>query len=120
MRTKNLSVFVLVGLSTLSAIVPLASAQTSAATINGSVHDESDAPIPNVDVIVENQGTGVKTTVTTNSAGDFTVTGLAVGTYEVAASKQGFQPFQTAGAFLGAAQTLTVNAVLKVARWRRK
>src|SRR5437764_10055117 len=114
MRTKNLSVFVLVGLSTLSAIVPLASAQTSAATINGSVHDESGAPIPNVDVIVTNQGTGVKTTVTTNSAGDFTVSGLAVGTYTVAASKQGFQPFQTAGDFLGAAQTVTVNAVLKI------
>jgi hypothetical protein len=114
-RSKRLSVLVFaIGFSVLSAIAPRASAQTSAATINGSVHDESGAPIPNVDVIVTNQGTGVKTTVTTNSAGDFTVSGLAVGTYTVAASKQGFQPFQTAGDFLGAAQTLTVNAVLKI------
>src|SRR6185437_4150643 len=49
-----------------------------------------------------------------NDAGDFTLAGLTVGSYSITVAKQGFKTFQVPSGHLGAAQTLTVNAVLSV------
>lgn len=95
-------------------VVPPILAQTTAGILNGSVHDESRAPVSDAEVTVTHQGTSSKTTTKTNETGDFIVTGLPVGTYKVAVVKAGFQTFQAVDLFLGAAQTLTVSAVLQI------
>jgi len=91
-----------------------AAAQTTAGTINGSVHDESGAPVPDAKVTVTHQGTAAKTETKSNVSGDFVVTGLPVGTYNVSVGKTGFQTFQATNIFLGAAQTVTVGAALTI------
>jgi hypothetical protein len=98
----------------LSLFVASLSGQTTSGTINGSIRDDSGAAIPDVLLTVTNQGTSVSTAVRSNAAGDYAVTGLAVGTYDVTASKEGFRTYREAGVFLGAAQTHTVNPVMHV------
>ena len=114
-RSNPLGVLILViGFCTQLILSPRAFAQTMAGTINGSVHDESGAIVPDAEVTATNLGTAVKNVARSNEAGDFTLAGLNVGSYSVTVSKMGFKSFQVPSSFLGAAQTLTVNAVLGV------
>jgi len=80
------------------------------------VHDESGAAIPDADVTLTAQATSIQITARSNALGDFVVTGLEVGTYDVSVSRQGFQTRKETGIFLGAAQTRTVNVVLKISQ----
>src|SRR5215472_9376687 len=77
-------------------------AQTTEGTITGSVHDSSAAAVAGAAVTVTNGGTGATTTVVTNELGNFLVTGLPVGTYNVSVSRSGFSTFETVGLYLGA------------------
>lgn len=63
------------------------------ASIAGTVTDSSGAAMPEVTVTVTNQLRGVVVrTLTTNSAGNYSVPDLPVGTYSVQAKKSGFAP----------------------------
>ncbi len=53
---------------------PPAFAQTTSGTINGSVHDESGAAIPDADVTLTAQATSIQITARSNALGDFVVT----------------------------------------------
>ena len=64
-------------------------------SILGSVTDSTGAVIPKATVVVTNIATGVKSTVTTTSAGDYTVLSLIPGQYSVLAEAPGFA--KTAG-----------------------
>src|SRR5258708_3818084 len=50
-------------------VVPLADAQLSTASINGTVRDATDSVIPDVSIVLRNVNTGVEKSVTTNQAG---------------------------------------------------
>ena len=89
-------------------------AQTTAGIINGAVRDTSGAVVPDAEVTATNLDTSVKNTTRTNGNGDFTLAALPVGNYSVTVSKPGFNSFEVASAFLGGAQTRTINAVLSV------
>jgi hypothetical protein len=91
-----------------------AQAQTNSGTINGSVRDESGAPVSAAQVAITDQGTTLTMASKTNDEGSFTVTGLGAGSYSVSVVKPGFQRYQETGLYLGAAQTRTVTAVLKI------
>jgi hypothetical protein len=67
-----------------------ASAQADTATLSGTVQDQNGAAIPAVTVTVENVGTRIKRTVTTNDSGLFTVPVLPAGQYTVSVEHQGF------------------------------
>ena len=51
-------------------------------SILGSVEDSTGAVIPNATVVITNTATGVKSTVTTTSVGDYTVLSLIPGQYK--------------------------------------
>jgi hypothetical protein len=70
--------------------VPAARAQFDTGTITGTLTDSTGAVIGNSTVVVENLGTGKKTTVTANSNGGFSASQLPFGNYVVIASAQGF------------------------------
>jgi hypothetical protein len=89
-------------------------AQTAAATINGSLTDSAGASVPDAQVTITNEGTGLKTQTNTNSDGTFSMTGLQSGTYQVSVSKPGFQTFTEKNLYVGPATTRTVSAVLTV------
>ena len=65
-------------------------AQGATASILGAVTDTSGAAVPDAAVEARNAGTGQAQTVASNQAGRFILSDLAVGNYDVQASKTGF------------------------------
>jgi Carboxypeptidase regulatory-like domain/TonB-dependent Receptor Plug Domain len=87
---QRLSAFALMGLL-LSLTGTSLLAQVTTATISGTVSDSSGASVPDAVVQVKNTGTGITQSTNTDGQGRFTVPSLAVGEYQVTASKAGFQ-----------------------------
>lgn len=67
------------------------SAQTTTASITGTVSDPSGAVVPNVKVVATNVGTNVTYSATTNDSGVYNLLFLPVGQYNVTAETQGFK-----------------------------
>jgi hypothetical protein len=65
-------------------------AQYENGSLVGTIHDSSGASIPNVNVMVTNNSTGIVSNVTTNAAGDYEVPSLRFGIYTIAARAAGF------------------------------
>ncbi len=84
-------------------------AQSQTASISGTVSDSSKAVIPGARVVVTPGGA----VTTTNGTGQFSVTGLAPGTYTISITSAGFQPL-TQSATLAAGETQTLSVVLQV------
>ena len=66
-------------------------AQEFVASVSGTVKDPTGGVIPKARVIVKNLGTGLQREVLTNEDGYYRVSGLPLGSYEVAVSAQGFK-----------------------------
>src|SRR5439155_26493187 len=66
-------------------------AQTTNATLGGTVSDVSRALIPGVTVTAANTQTGIVTTVVTNETGAYNFASLQTGIYKVTAELPGFQ-----------------------------
>jgi len=89
-------------------------AQVAGGTILGTVSDPSGAAVPNVSVSIKNVGTGVVRSLTTDSAGFYSVPNLLPGQYEVTASAKGFSMLIRSGITLSVGQTLQLNLTLQV------
>ena len=75
------------------AVPPLSLAQTTFASINGTVTDPAGAVIPNATVEATHQRTGYKYRATSNDAGYYTISQLLEGAYSLRATAPGFQDF---------------------------
>src|SRR5919204_1059669 len=62
-------------------------------SITGFVKDPTGAIVPNATVVVRNLATGDQRHVTTGAEGEYTVTPLPIGRYEVSVEAKGFQKF---------------------------
>ena len=87
---QRLSAFALLSLLLSVASTGLL-AQVTTATISGTVSDASGAAVPDANVQVKNNGTGITQSTNTDGQGRFTVPSLVVGDYQVTATKAGFQ-----------------------------
>ncbi|MDQ2949853.1 MAG: carboxypeptidase-like regulatory domain-containing protein [Acidobacteriota bacterium] len=67
------------------------SAQSTDATVTGTISDSSGGSIPGVTVTSVNTKTGVIGTAKTNSAGVYLFAALEPGSYKLSAKHQGFQ-----------------------------
>jgi hypothetical protein len=74
----------------LAAFAVSAHAQTSQATIRGTVRDMSNAVIVGANVKLVNVDTKVSTTTTTNNTGDYLILNINPGTYTLEALSKGF------------------------------
>src|SRR5437868_3474974 len=72
----------------------MAFGQTNTGEIAGVVHDPSGAVVPNATVTAKNLGTGLTRSVTSSSTGQYQLTTLPVGQYEVSINQSGFQPYK--------------------------
>ena len=70
-----------------------AGAQSTFATLTGTITDASGAAVPGADIEAVNTGTGYKYTAKSNEAGIYTIANLLEGTYRLRATAQGFQEF---------------------------
>jgi len=82
--------------------------QAGAGVISGTITDNSDAAIPAATVAITNTQTQVRTEVTTNSSGFYSVPNLLPGSYSVSASAAGFKTVVRSGI------TLTVGAEVSI------
>ena len=111
MRARLLA-FALLGL--LIAAVPVF-AQSTSATVSGSVVDEQKAALPGATVTLRNVESGQSRSTATNERGGFQVAGLPPGRYELSAELSGFARFVRSDVTLTVAQELTVTLTLRVA-----
>lgn len=86
----------------------------SDAALRGTVKDTSDAVIPGATVRIRSAETGLLRTVVTDDSGRFEVTSLAVGRYEVTASKTGFRISATVATDLVIGQQGEISLTLQV------
>jgi hypothetical protein len=109
----------LVGFSISLASLLAAQAQTAVtpaatATLRGHIADPTGAFIPGAKITITNAlGVTVKTT-TSDAAGAYTVTGLALGSYIVQASVDGFAPFTSPTLTLEAGQSKRVEVSMAI------
>jgi outer membrane receptor protein involved in Fe transport len=68
-------------------------AQRTTGTLRGQVLDPSGAVVPNAEVILTNQDTGVTNKITTTSAGTYTFPSVIPGLYKVTVEAKGFKSF---------------------------
>src|SRR5438874_5207832 len=90
------------------------SAQTTNATLGGTVSDASGALIPGVTVTATNTQTGIVTTVLTNETGAYQFPSLQTGAYKVTAELPGFQTQAYNDVTLGVSQQVRLNFTLQV------
>jgi hypothetical protein len=95
-------------------IAPHLLAQAGRGAIGGLVSDSSGAIIPGATVTATNDGTGAKASATTTAAGIYSFISLSPGSYDVSASRTGFETLVRKGVTVTVDQTTTVNLSLKV------
>jgi Carboxypeptidase regulatory-like domain/TonB dependent receptor-like, beta-barrel len=94
---------------------PLVHAQTTGATLQGTVTDEQSALMPGASVTITNTETGWTRSVVTDERGWYRATALPPGEYELRAELQGFATYVRKGLTLTTGQEATVNLSLKLA-----
>jgi len=87
---------------------------TTVGSITGTVKDPNGAIVPNVEVVIQEERTGLSRTVKTNEDGAFSAQSLPVGLYTVSTSPQGFKKTVASGLELHVSENLVVNLTLEV------
>jgi len=100
-------------LSLLAATI--AAAQTPPGSLGGIVRDSSGAVIAAAGVRLNSASAGASRETVTDRSGQFTVSGLPFGTYEIAVKKAGFRPFQQANIPVGPGGATNLTLQLEVA-----
>src|SRR5262249_20640086 len=89
-------------------------AQSSNATLGGTVSDATGALIPGVSITATNTQTGIVTTVISNETGAYQFAALQPGSYKVSAELAGFQTESYNEVNLGISQQVRLNFTLRV------
>ena len=98
----------------LSVLVSSADAQSSNATLHGTVADSSGAVLPGVTVKLQAPATGLTRDVVTNTSGVFVFNFLPAGDYEITAELTGFKSVRQSNVKLEIGQSLGVDLKLEV------
>ena len=102
----------------LSGLILLASAlciaQTTTATLSGTITDESGGVLPGVQVTITNSSTGAKRALTTDAGGRFVAPQLLPDKYDIAATLAGFETSVRQGITLTVGQEASINLAMKV------
>lgn len=117
MRKLHQNLFAWLGLCILLTVLALGvqvSAQVISGDLVGTVYDKSGAVVPSATVEAANVGTGVKYTVTTNESGEYRLTNLPVGTYNVSAQATNFATVTISSFKVELNKTSTLPIVLEV------
>src|ERR1700704_5083783 len=89
-------------------------AQTSGATLSGTVTDQSGGVVPQAAVSIKYVATGIERANTSNAAGFYSVPNLLPGTYEARASAKGFSTELQTGINLTVGEQQVLNFALHV------
>lgn len=89
-------------------------AQFTQSSIVGTVTDASGAPVSDAEVTVRNEGTNFVRTIRTESSGDYRVSGLEAGFYQVTVAVPGFKTFEQTRIDVVSGQSKRVDVRLEV------
>jgi len=89
-------------------------AQSTSGELAGTITDATGATIPGATVAATNTATGAVATTTTSSSGQYRLSNLPVGTYDLTASASGFTKQQQKGLIVDLNKTATKNLTLQV------
>lgn len=92
----------------------LAIAQSDRGTLTGTVTDPGDAAVPGAKVVAKNTETGVVFESVTTPTGNYTITSLPVGLYDLVVEAPGFSKKTQQGIRLQVAQTARIDVALKI------
>src|ERR1700676_1900866 len=118
--TKRLSVALLLaltlgfGLPTVLVAPRAAMAQAVSGDITGSVTDSNKAVVVRAEVVATNVATGVVYTATTNGVGEYRLTNLPPGSYDIAVTAPGFNKSVTKGFAVELNKIATANFALQI------
>jgi hypothetical protein len=84
-----------------------------AAQIRGTVADQTGAVLQNAKLTITNDGTGIATSASTDSNGQYVLNGLRPATYTIKAEANGFQPAVQKNVVLAVSQQASLDFVLK-------
>src|SRR5580658_1639747 len=102
MRLLLISIFALFLASTTFA-------QSDRGTITGAVADPAGAVVSNAQVEARNVGTGVVYPAEATATGNYTISQLPAGTYEVSVAVPGFKKYSRTGLVLQVAQIMRID-----------
>jgi hypothetical protein len=106
---------VLVGaLACVLFIFGAAYAQSDRGTITGTIADASGAMVPNAPIEAKNVETGAVYQAASSDTGNYTLSQLPVGTYELSVSVSGFKKYLRTGLRVMVAQTLRIDIKLEL------
>ena len=89
-------------------------AQSTTGSLRGQILDSSQAAVPLAEVTVTNQQTGVVVSVTTTSAGTYSIPSIIPGLYSVAVQAQGFKSTTKKNVSVLANQENTADVTLEI------
>jgi Carboxypeptidase regulatory-like domain len=93
--------------------------QVVGAALSGTVRDETGGPIAAATVTVRNIETGAERKLVSDDAGRYSAPSIAVGRYEISASKEGFSEQVKTGIELAVGQSALIDLTLPVGRVRQ-
>ena len=114
MRSRFVLLAILAITILLGAAIP-AFSQTTVATLNGAVRDESGGSVKNANLTLREVGTNASYSTTSNDSGLYAITNLPPGEYDLTVTYTGFATTIHKGIVLNVGQTATVDIDLKVA-----
>src|SRR3989475_8004951 len=98
----------------ISLIVPGVFAQSDRGTITGTVADQTNAVIPGAGVVATNTETATKYETISTETGNYTLSQLPAGVYQLSAELPGFKRYVRQGITVLVAQTLRLDIGLEV------
>src|SRR5689334_21407988 len=94
--------------------VSILASQTGTSRIRGVTTDSSGAIVPEAEVSVLHDATGLKRSALTNASGQYSFEAMPLGTYTVTVTKQGFKKVSSRNNELQVGEPLTVDLILEV------
>jgi Carboxypeptidase regulatory-like domain len=91
-------------------------AQSDRASITGTIKDSSGAVVPQVQVTLTDDDSGLQENAATNATGIYTLLNLPVGRYTLDCSKEGFAQYRRSGISLAVSQVAEIDAVLTIGK----
>ena len=89
-------------------------AQYTTGSLGGTIEDPAGAVVPGATVTVQNEGTGLTRTVTSQANGEFLFAALPIGNYRLTVAKSGFTTYAQTGIVIGVNQAATQTVKLTV------
>src|SRR5580704_13660608 len=98
----------------ITALSFAAFAQSTSGELTGTIFDPANSVVPNASVTATNESTGISTTVTATSAGQYRFSNLLVGMYDLTVTASGFTKSELKGVEVTLSELVTANITLQV------